>query len=441
WLVPHFEKMLYDNAQLVQLYLDAHLAAKAGGQQPQAQLFADVVHDILEYVLRDMTDAKGGFFSAEDADSEGHEGKFYCWTREELLRLLTPEEFSVATKCFGITPQGNFVDHSHPHPLPGQNVLSLVHPVAANERELLQSAKKKMFTVRSQRIRPQRDDKVLASWNGLMLGAFARASAVLGETKYRQAAEKNLNFIRENLWQPAPQPGHGTTTGTSTVGTLSHRWRDGECDQVQLLEGYAFELDGVLHLYEATLEPAHLDFAIALAEAMLAKFHDPANGGFWQSPADTGDLILRVKDDYDGAEPSGNSVAVLALLKLAAITGRADFREPAEATLQLFAGRLQQQPAGLAYLLQAVDFWLDEPRRVVIAGTGPEKLRELLQAAHSVYQPNKIVLGHRGAVEPFAKTLPVTDQATAYLCTGDACQPPTREPEKVRELLNLTTRA
>ncbi|HEY2329183.1 MAG TPA: thioredoxin domain-containing protein, partial [Verrucomicrobiae bacterium] len=314
WLVPHFEKMLYDNAQLAQLYLDAFLA---GGDSRHA----GVVRDILDYVLRDMAHPGGGFFSAEDADSEGQEGKFYCWTHEELSRLLTVEEFNVAAKFFGITKAGNFADHSHPNPLPGLNVLSVVNPnVAAADKPLLDSAKNKMLAVRAIRIRPHLDDKVLASWNGLMLGAFARASAVLGEEKYRAAAEKNLRFLREGLWDDKSK-------------TLFHRWRDGERDNVQLLGGSAFLLDGVIHLYEATLNPAHLDFACELAAAMIARFYDPANGGFWQSPAGTNDLILRVKDDYDGAEPSGNSVATLALLKLAGITGREDFRQPAEATL------------------------------------------------------------------------------------------------------------
>jgi len=436
WLVPHFEKMLYDNAQLAHLYLDAHLLSAT--TKPGESAYAGTVRDILDYVLRDMTHPEGGFYSAEDADSEGHEGKFYCWTHDELSKLLSPEEFIVATKYFGVTKDGNFVDHSHPHPLSGQNVLSIVSPLAGGtdkqDESLLASARSKMLAVRAQRIRPHLDDKILASWNGLMLGAFARAAAVLGDEKYRAAANENLSFIRQNLWQPADKT---AAAGQGNVGTLFHRWRAGEHDQVQLLEGYAFLLDGVIHLYEATLEPAQLDFACELAAAMLAKFYDPANGGFWQSPAGTNDLILRVKDDYDGAEPSGNSVATLALLKLAAITGRDDFKEAAEATLQLSAVRLQKQPAALACMLQALEFWLDEPRRVVIAGEASLKnFNALLQATHSVYQPNKIVLGNLGAVEPFAKTLPAQNGATVYICTGNSCQAPTNEPEKVRELLH-----
>ncbi len=414
WLVPHFEKMLYDNAQLAQLYLDAFLVS--GDVR-----HAEVVRDILDYILRDMTHPAGGFFSAEDADSEGHEGKYYCWTHDELAKLLSPEEFIVAANYFGITKAGNFVDHSHPHPLPGLNVLSIVNlQLAAADKPLLAAAKDKMLAVRAKRIRPHLDDKILASWNGLMLGAFAHASAVLGEEKYRAAAEKNFQFLREKLWDEKSR-------------TLFHRWRDGERDQVQLLEGYAFLLDGVIQLYEATLEPRHLDFAIELAEAMIAKFYDPANGGFWQSPAGASDLILRVKDDYDGAEPSGNSVATLALLKLGKITGNEKFTSAAEQTLQLAAARLQKLPAALAFMLHALDFWLEEPRRVVVCGdTASTNFHELLRAAHSVYQPNKIILGNAGAVEPFAKTLSAKNSATAFVCTGSACQPPTQEPAQLK---------
>jgi uncharacterized protein YyaL (SSP411 family) len=417
WLVPHFEKMLYDNAQLTQLYLDAYLIS---GDEHQA----DTARDILDYVLRDMTHGEGGFYSAEDADSEGQEGKFYCWTKDGLSKLLTPEEYNVAAKYFGITKEGNFVDHSHPQPLAGLNVLSIVNPeVPVADQALLASAKTKMLEVRVHRIRPHLDDKILASWNGLMLGAFARATVILNDQKYRTAAETNLAFIQAQLWD-------------AKTRTLHHRWRDGERDNVQLHAGYAFLLDGVIQLYEATLNPAHLDFACELAGAMIAKFYDAENGGFWQSPCEAKDLILRVKDDYDGAEPSGNSVATLALLKLAAITGREDFKQPAEATLQLAAHRLQNQPAALAYMLQALDFQLEEPLRVVIAGdTNSTKFHELLQAAHSTYQPNKIVLGNTGAVEEFAKTLPAKEGAVVYLCTGHACQTPTSDAAKLKEML------
>jgi uncharacterized protein YyaL (SSP411 family) len=417
WLVPHFEKMLYDNAQLVHLYLDAHLVS---GQER----YAATARDIIRYILRDMTHPGGGFYSAEDADSEGKEGKFYCWTRAEMSNLLIPEEFNVAVKYFGVTERGNFVDHSDPEPLPNQNVLSIVEPeLAAADEPLLKSAREKMFAARAKRVRPHLDDKILASWNGLMLGALARAGVVLGDQSHRVAAERNLAFLQDKLWD-------------GKTGTLYHRWRDGERDAVQLQEAYAFLLAGTIDLYEASLEPEHLGFAVALADGMIAKFHDLEAGGFWQSAADSPDLIMRIKEDYDGAEPSGNSVAALALLKLAAITGREDYKKAAEGALQLVAERLRKFPQAVPYMLLALDFSLEEPRRLVIAGDASKaEVKALLRAAHSVYQPGRVVLGTAGAVEAFAKTLPAKDGAVVYLCTGTECQAPTKDVEKVKVLL------
>jgi len=281
--------------------------------------------------------------------------------------------------------------------------------------------------VRAKRIRPHRDDKILTSWNGLMLGAFARASVVLDEPRYREAGEKNLRFIRDHLW----------TSGDGKSGpSLFHRWREGQSDKVQLVEDYAFLLFGVIDLYETTLEPPYLDFAIELAEAMLGKFFDVENGGFWQSPSDSINLILRLKDDYDGAEPSGNSVAVLSLLKLAAMTGQRHFAKAAEKTLGLFAERLKKAPQAVPFLLQALDFSLQEPARVVIAGRRDSpQFQELLRAAHSIYQPNKIVMGNLGVVDGFSKTLPARGDATAYICHGNTCRPPADDPVALVEAL------
>jgi hypothetical protein len=417
WLVPHFEKMLYDNAQLANLYLDAFLVS---GQARHAA----TARGILQYVLRDMTDPAGGFYSAEDADSEGKEGKFYCWTKAELSQLLTSDECKTAVHYFGVTERGNFVDHSDPDPLPNQNVLSIVEPdLSPAQQEWLASACKKMFQVRGRRIRPHLDDKVLASWNGMMLGALARAYAVLGDENYRAAAERNLAFLRGKLWDEPNK-------------TLYHRWRQGERDSVQLLAAYANLCAGVLDLYEATLEPAHLEFAAALADAMLAKFYDAAHGGFYDSAAGARELILRCKDDYDGAEPSGNSVAVLALLRLAAITGRKEYADAAEKTLRLLAPRLHEVPQAVPHLLLGLDFYLEEPKRAVVAGDPalPET-RALLRAVHSVYQPNKVVLGNSGPVDPFTRTLPAKDGPVVYLCTGTACQPPSRDAATIKTFL------
>jgi uncharacterized protein len=417
WLVPHFEKMLYDNAQLLGLFLDAYVVSGEDG-------YADVAHDIIRYLLRDMTHPEGGFYSAEDADSEGKEGKFYCWTREELSKLLTPEEFNVATRYYGVTEKGNFLDHSDPNPLPNQNVLSVADTnLAQADVSLLKSAKEKIFQARSKRVRPHLDDKVLASWNGLMLGALARAGVVLKEDKYLAAAERNFAFVKSKLWDSNSQ-------------TLYSRWRDGQRDSVQLLESYAFLLSGVIDLYQCTLDPQHLGFAVALADGMLKRFYDAEHGGFWQSPTGATDLILRVKDDYDGAEPSGNSIAIMTLFKLAALTDRKDYREAAEKSLGLFSERLQRIPQAVPYMLMALDFSTEEPKRAVIATDDPKSARDLIRAAHSVFQPRKVVLGTTGVVEPFAKTLkPKDGKPTVYVCTGTACQPPTDDPRQLALLL------
>ncbi len=419
WLVPHFEKMLYDNAQLLNLYLDAWLVSG----NPR---HAETARGIIRYVLRDMTHPGGGFYSAEDADSEGKEGKFYCWTVAGLSQLLTPAETKVAARYFGVTEQGNFTDHSDPNPLPNQNVLSIANPIVTpEEQKALESARIKMFEARAKRVRPHLDDKVLASWNGMMLGALARAYSVLGEESFRAAAERNLAFLREQLWD-------------GKIGTLYHRWRDGQRDSVQLLTGYANLCAGSTDIYEATLESRHLDFAIALAEAMLAKFYDSANGGFFDSAAGEGELILRFKDDYDGAEPAGNSVAVLSLLRLAEISGRKDFAEAAEKTLRLLAPRLHELPQAAPHLLIGLAFLLGGAKRAVVAGDpNRSETRALLRAVHAVYQPNKVVLGNSGAVEPFARTLPAKDGPVVYVCAGTACQPPASDPESVKKLMSL----
>lgn len=416
WLVPHFEKMLYDNAQLLDLYLDLYL-------QTGRQRFAGVARDILRYILRDMTHPEGGFYSAEDADSEGYEGKFYVWTMSELKELLTAEELPVVVRHFGITERGNFEDHSHPDPLPNQNVLSIVDPRLTDaEAGLIKSAEKKMLAVRDERIRPHLDDKVLASWNGLLLGPLARAAVVLDEPKYAAAAEKNLAFLKNSLWD-------------SETRTLYHRWREGERDSVQLLDAYAYLLNGVITLYEATLNPEHLAFAMELAEGMIGRFHDAEKGGFWQSTG-TKDLIIRVKEDYDGAQPSGNSVAILGLARLGHITGEARFGEIAGSSLEFFADRMDRSPFGTAFMLQALDFVLDEPARVVITGDPQSKeVRRLIVASHGVYQTAKVVLSNQGPVEEFAKSIKTGREPEAYICTGQSCQPPTREPEKIQAFL------
>ena len=419
WLVPHFEKMLYDNAQLIELYLDAGLVSGDGQ-------YHAVVRDILRYLLREMTHAEGGFFSAEDADSEGQEGKFYCFTLAEAEKILTKEEAAFAIPYFGLTAKGNFENHSHPNPLPGLNVLHRADPdrvLKPEEQLVLATVTTKLYDVQRQRIRPHLDDKILSSWNGLLLGAIARAGIIMDEPAWLAAARKNVAFVQAKLWEPATK-------------TLYHRWRDGERDSTQLLTAYSHYLLGTIELYQATLDPDVLAFAIDLADGMIDKFHDPSSAGFFSSLASP-DLLFRAKDDYDGAEPSGNSTAVMALLKLAALTENATYQKIADDTLKLYAQRLTDLPQALPLMLHAVAFAGETPFRAVIAGDPalPET-QALLRAAHRVYQTHRVILGTTGPVEPFAKTLsPREGKPTAYICTGTSCRPPTSDPAEVRKSL------
>jgi uncharacterized protein YyaL (SSP411 family) len=420
WLVPHFEKMLYDNAQLVQLYLDAFLVSGD-------QIYAEVVRDILRYLLRDMTHSEGGFYSAEDADSEGKEGKFYCFTTVELKKLLSAEEFAAVEKHYGVTETGNFIDHSDPDHLKDQNVFFITGaPLDEPAQAALASAVKKIFSYRAKRVRPGLDDKILASWNGLMLGAIARAGRVLKEPTYLAAAKRNFNFLQETFWD-------------DKAGRLYHRWRDGERDSTQLLDTHAFLLEGVLDLYEVILDPAHLQFAIKVADRMIEAFYDEKKGGFYQATA-TKDLIMRIKDSYDGAEPSGNSTAIAGLLRLSKITDAKKYREPATKSLQHFSAKLTQLPRAVAYMLGAVDFSVNEPKRVVLVGDpSSEPVQIMLHAVHATYQPNKVVLGTEGPVEEFSRTTlrkqAKKDAVVVFLCQGTFCELPTSDPKVVVESL------
>lgn len=417
WLVPHFEKMLYDNAQLIDLYLDAGLVS----EDPQ---YHETVRDIIRYLLRDMTDKDGGFYSAEDADSEGHEGKFYCWTKTEVMEALGPDDGAWACEYFGVTEKGNFVDHSHPQPLPKQNILSVMKPgvkLSGAEQKRLAAVKQKLFDIRAKRIRPHLDDKVLTSWNGLMLGALSRASIILDHPEALAAVRKNFAFVQSKLWD-------------ASTKTLYHRWRDGARDSAQLLSAYAFYLNGCIDLYESTLDPNVLEFALALSGGMLEKFYDKKAGGFFTS-AGSPDLIFRAKDDYDSAEPAGNSVAILALLRLSKITDNAELRTRADASLRAFHNRLTEVPRAVPLMTKAAAFAMREPFRAVIAGD-PAGSRDLLRAVHSVYQPHRVILGTAGPVEEFAKTLtPREGKPTVYVCTGESCKPPTSDPAAVKHYL------
>src|ERR671912_771012 len=373
WLVPHFEKMLYDNALLARLYLEAY-------QVSGDDFFRRIAEETLDYVARDMTDPEGGFYSAEDADSEGEEGKFYVWTPGEIEAALEPDEAKLATRFWDVTERGNFE---------GKNILNVPRPPEAIAAEFDISAgelwqrivriREKLLAKREKRVRPGRDEKVLAAWNGLMLRAFAFAASVLDREDYREIAEKNASFLMEKL---------------VVDGRLRRSYKDGRARFNGYLEDYACVADGLLELYEATFETRWIAEAGSLADAILELFWDAERGVFYDTAADHEELVTRPRDVYDNASPSGNTVAVDVLLRLSVLLERGDYRERAAAVLEDLSGAVAQIPGAFGRLLSALDFYLSMPYEVVVIGApdSPET-RTLLSAVYSAYIPNKVVAG------------------------------------------------
>jgi uncharacterized protein YyaL (SSP411 family) len=416
WLVPHFEKMLYDQAQLIDVYLDAWLLS--GDDE-----FRRVAEEIAEYVLRDLTHEEGGFWSAQDAGSEGKEGKCFCWTEAQLKSLLSEEEFAVVKARFGVTPKGNFVDHSDPDPLLDQNILSVVDPgkkLGEAEGALLASGRKKLRAERLKRVPPATDDKVLASWNGLMIAALARAGRVLDESRYLAAAKKAHGFVVAKLWD-------------EKADVLYHRWREGERDTSQQAESYLYFLRGSRVLYEMTLEKEYLELAIRLAESARKKFHDEEHGGFYDGEVRK-DLVMRLKDDFDSALPTPGSVGAVEFLVLGEMLGRDDFREVGRKTLKGAAATFRASTSSLPERLRALDFDLSKPSRLVLTeGKGRDLL---LKVGWSGYRRNFVVLGNKGPLDEFTLGLTAKDgESTAYLCVGQACRLPETEAARVGKML------
>ena len=406
WLVPHFEKMLYDQAQLLDVYVTAWQLT----QDPQFRMTAVA---IAEYVLEQLTHAEGGFYSAQDAQSEGKEGKFWCWTEKELKSLLSEAEFLAARRWFGFTEDGNFVDHSDPDHLKDQNVLFRADPRgewSVTQKEALSSAVVKMKAARSKRVPPATDDKILASWNGLMIAAMARAGRTLQEPRYLESSRKAHAFIVAKLWDAKGM-------------TLSHRWRENHVDGSQQSESYLYFLRGSRVLYEATLDPVYLSLAIELAVKARTLFYDEENGGFFDGEK-RGDLVFRLKDDYDSATPTPSSVARLEYAVLAELTGREDFREVADKSLRLVAPVLKETPTQLAETLQALQFMVGKPARVAIVGEATRE--EFLQVAWSGLRHNLVVTGNKGPVSGFTRNLEekVPGKTTVYYCVGKSCRLP-----------------
>ncbi|MBI3251717.1 MAG: thioredoxin domain-containing protein [Candidatus Omnitrophica bacterium] len=411
WRVPHFEKMLYDQALLARASLEAY-------QATHKARYARVARDILDYVLRELTDRAGGFFSAQDADSPDPadpskkiEGAYYVWKKEEIEKILSEEEAKEFFSRYGV-----------------DEVLFVAHPQAPPSPEPLLG---KLWDARNKRPAPHLDDKILTDWNALMISAFCLGADVLDEPRYREAAAKAGEFIWDHL--------------RDKKGTLLHRWRDGEAAIGATLNDYAFLIQGAIDLYETTFDEKWLSRALSLTDEMLARFWDDARGGFFLTGKDAKDLFLRPTEIYDGAVPSGNAVATLDLLRLARFTGREAFQKYAERTFGAFSREITAEPTAYPQMLVAFDFAVGPSSEIVIAaGEKDPFLKEVLKEIHLRFLPNKITILHREGpageamekISPFIRTqTALNGRPAVYVCQNQVCQLPVTETAELRKLL------
>lgn len=435
WRLPHFEKMLYDQAMLTMAYMEGYLAT---GKTEYAQ----VVREVLTYVLRDMTAPEGGFYSAEDADSEGEEGLFYLWTQEEFRENLGPEAAQLFSSVFNIEEEGNFADEATNN-LTGRNLLYLKAPLEEHAERvnfesddlarLWEEVRAHLFEVREQRVHPLKDDKILTDWNGLMIAALAKAGAGLGDPSYIQAASRAADFIWDQL--------------RDEDGKLLKRYRDGEAGLSAHLDDYAFLIWGLLELYQAGFLTSHLERALLLTKIMIEDFWDEDKGGFFFTAKGQSDLILRGKEIYDGAIPSGNSVAYQNLIRLGRMLSRPDFEEKARSIGEAFSAQINQLPLGYTQLMVGILLAESPPCEVVISGNpdSPDT-REMILRLRDLYLPNKVMMLRPAdpdqrlfeLVPVLREQIPIEERATAYVCRNYQCNAPTTD---IEELLKLVENA
>ena len=404
WLVPHFEKMLYDNAQLIRVYLHLY-------QITRDEFYKRIAVETLEYVQREMLDASGGFYSTQDADSEGVEGKFFVWTPEEITAILGPKDAQIFNFYYDVSEEGNFEE---------KNILNVRYAPAEAAKalkideedlnEVLERGREKLFAESEKRIKPFRDEKVLTAWNGLMMAAFAEASSVLNNAEYLEVAKKNADFILSEL---------------QSGGRLLRTWKNGKAKLNAYLEDHANFADALIELYQVSGEIGYLHEAKRLADVMIDEFWDEENGGFFFTANEHEELIVRNKDYYDNATPSGNSVAADVLLKLSKFFGDEKYERFAATVLRLVATQISRYPQGFGRSLSALEFYLGGAREIVIVG---EKGNELARAAGKAYIPNAVVVQSEN---PEGDALPLLEgrqmiegKPTAYVCENFVCQKP-----------------
>ena len=420
WLVSHFEKMLYDQSQLAWGLLAAY-------QLTGHAAYAGTARGIFDYVRRDLLSPEGAFYSAEDADSEGEEGRFYVWTPESVAALLPEDDAALFCAFHDITPRGNF-EHA-------TSIIHVMQPLEkfANERGLdavmlaqrFARNRAALLAARSTRIRPHLDDKVLTAWNGLMISAFARGARALGDASLAATALRAGEFIVSRMYD-------------ASTGTLLRRWRDGDAACAGQLDDYAYSAYGFLDLYRATLDVAWLERAVALTESLVTRFADDERGGFFESPPGDPHVRVRMKGDHDGAENSGSSIAALVLLALGRLLDRREWLDRAERLLDLYAGRLDHAPVAMPTMLVAMDVAAEAPRHIVVAGSREAPgTRALVAEFDQRYSPEELLLRvdsedtwqRLGALAPFTRTLPLQrGTPTAYVCIQYACRLPTSDP-------------
>ena len=415
WLVPHFEKMLYDNALLVRAYAEAY-------QITSNERYKTVIKETLDFMLREMLNRNGGFYSALDADSEGEEGKFYIWSQAEIESVLGKEESKTFISFFNVTPGGNFEGH---------NILNLTsysdrvrQEAGTDFDQYIAEAKSKLLAERSKRMRPLTDDKILTSWNGLTLTALCRGYQITGEAKYLEAAQSNALFVSEEMFQD---------------GHLTHSYREGARSQGEFLEDYGYYLFGMIDLFECDGNKRWLEFANELAVRAISLFSDD-EGELYLRPGGQADLIYRPKEQTDGALPSAGSYLIHSLLRLHRITDKAKYLEAAENSLAAVSGTINRYPAGMAAALFAVDYYLGDKIEVVIVGAGRER-QEMLREIYRRYSPNRTVLvgASEDTVSPLFEGRRAMDgKVTAYVCRNSTCQLPVTTIEALkRQLSNL----
>ncbi|MDK2912320.1 MAG: uncharacterized protein PWR29_1277 [Methanolobus sp.] len=428
WLVPHFEKMLYDQALIAITLVETY-------QVTRDPLYRENAEEIFRYVLRDMRSSEGGFYSAEDADSEGEEGKFYLWTEEELAEVLGEVDAKLIKEIFMTSPEGNFLDEAS-RTRNGRNILHMrerQREIAVRRgdnyevlRRSYEDSRRKLFEYRERRVHPAKDDKIMTDWNGLMIAALAKAARAFEEPAYAREAATTADFLLSRMLDPE--------------GKLFHRFREGEVAVEAFLDDYAFLIWGLTELYQATFDTEYLKNALYLNDQLLVRFRDNMHGGFFHTAEDSEKLILRSKEIYDGAIPSGNSVCALNLLQLGRMTGNIDLENKAYEIMQLFSGQVSKMPIGYTQLLCALDFALGPSREIVVVGD-PESIetKEIISDINKEFIPNKVVIlkpagkdEEISAIARYVSDMGMKDgRTTVHICQNYNCNLPSSDREEI----------